>query len=109
MPAQSATASAAVEASLHRLRCDRVDLFWTHVEDRSVPLEEAGQALALLVESGTVGRLGASLAGRAWRARTGSRHQDDHQDDSEDSRSLGGPAGAGRVPAREEVECRNQR
>ncbi|MGI5162369.1 aldo/keto reductase [Microbispora sp. CA-102843] len=50
----------AAEDSLRRLRTDHVDLFWTHMEDRSVALEETGQALALLVESGTVARLGAS-------------------------------------------------
>ncbi|GAA3597820.1 aldo/keto reductase [Nonomuraea rosea] len=50
----------AAEESLHRLGTDHVDLFWTHMEDRSVPLEETGHALALLVESGAVGRLGAS-------------------------------------------------
>ncbi|MBE3014673.1 aldo/keto reductase [Microbispora sp. NEAU-D428] len=50
----------AVEDSLRRLRTDHVDLFWTHKEDRSVSLEETGQALALLVESGAVARLGAS-------------------------------------------------
>ncbi|MGK5741324.1 aldo/keto reductase [Micromonospora sp. URMC 103] len=50
----------AVEGSLHRLRTDRVDLLWTHMEDRSVPQEETGYELAQLVKAGTVGRLGAS-------------------------------------------------
>ncbi|MEV4757907.1 aldo/keto reductase [Micromonospora sp. NPDC049559] len=50
----------AVEGSLQRLRTDRLDLLWTHMEDRSVPLEETGQALAELVTSGAVDRLGAS-------------------------------------------------
>jgi aryl-alcohol dehydrogenase-like predicted oxidoreductase len=50
----------AVEGSFHRLRTDHVDLFWTHMEDRSVPLEETGDAIAQLVASGAVGRLGAS-------------------------------------------------
>jgi aryl-alcohol dehydrogenase-like predicted oxidoreductase len=50
----------AVEGSLRRLGTDHIDLFWTHMEDRSVPLEETGHALALLVESGAVNRLGAS-------------------------------------------------
>lgn len=50
----------AVDGSLRRLGIDHIDLLWTHMEDRSVPLEETGQALAELVESGIVGRLGAS-------------------------------------------------
>ncbi|KAB1916413.1 aldo/keto reductase [Micromonospora sp. AMSO31t] len=50
----------AVEGSLQRLRTDHVDLYWTHMEDRSAPLEETGYALAQLVKSGAVCRLGAS-------------------------------------------------
>ncbi|MEN3538040.1 aldo/keto reductase [Microbispora sp. ZYX-F-249] len=57
----SATAiKAAAEGSLRRLGTDRVDLYWLHMEDRSVPLEETAQALSQLVESGTVARVGAS-------------------------------------------------
>jgi aryl-alcohol dehydrogenase-like predicted oxidoreductase len=56
----ASTIKSAVEDSLQRLRTDHLDLFWTHMEDRSVSLEETGQALALLVESGVVARLGAS-------------------------------------------------
>src|SRR4029450_13955844 len=33
---------AAVQASLGRLQTDRIDLYWTHMQDRSVPLGEAG-------------------------------------------------------------------
>ena len=51
---------AAAQASLGRLGSDRIDLYWTHVEDRSVPLEETVGALAELVADGSVGRLGAS-------------------------------------------------
>ncbi|WP_026411031.1 aldo/keto reductase [Actinomadura oligospora] len=50
----------AVEGSLRRLGIDHVDLLWTHMDDRSVPLDETVQALAELAESTTVGRLGAS-------------------------------------------------
>ncbi|MEV4253576.1 aldo/keto reductase [Spirillospora sp. NPDC049652] len=50
----------AVEGSLRRLGTDHVEMLWTHMEDRSVPLEETGRALAELVEAGSVGRLGAS-------------------------------------------------
>ncbi|MCP2341364.1 aldo/keto reductase [Actinomadura rupiterrae] len=49
-----------VADSLERLGTDRIDLLWTHMEDRSVPLEETVHALADLVDAGTVGRLGAS-------------------------------------------------
>ncbi|MGP4110278.1 aldo/keto reductase [Streptomyces sp. 4N509B] len=51
---------AAVQGSLRRLRTDRIDLYWTHMEDRSVGLEETAGALAELVAAGTVARLGAS-------------------------------------------------
>ncbi|HEX6676959.1 MAG TPA: aldo/keto reductase [Actinomycetes bacterium] len=51
---------AAAQASLGRLGTDRLDLYWTHVEDRTVPLEETVGALAELVADGTVGRLGVS-------------------------------------------------
>ncbi|MEV5575512.1 aldo/keto reductase [Spirillospora sp. NPDC052269] len=50
----------AVEGSLKRLGTDHIDLLWTHMEDRSVPVEETAGALAKLVDSSTVGRLGAS-------------------------------------------------
>lgn len=51
---------AGVEASLRRLDVDRVDLLWTHAEDRSVPLAEQVEALGGLVAEGRVRRLGAS-------------------------------------------------
>jgi aryl-alcohol dehydrogenase-like predicted oxidoreductase len=51
---------AAVQASLGRLQTDRIDLYWTHMQDRSVPLAETAGALAELVAAGTVGRLGCS-------------------------------------------------
>jgi aryl-alcohol dehydrogenase-like predicted oxidoreductase len=50
----------AVQASLKRLGTDRIDLYWAHGEDRTVPLEETVGAFGDLVEAGTVGRLGAS-------------------------------------------------
>lgn len=51
---------AGVQGSLERLRTDRIDLYWTHMEDRSVPLAETAGALAELVAEGVVARLGAS-------------------------------------------------
>jgi aryl-alcohol dehydrogenase-like predicted oxidoreductase len=54
------TIKAAAEASLARLGTDRIDLYWTHVQDPRVPLEETAGALADLVADGTVGRLGCS-------------------------------------------------
>ncbi|HSI93273.1 MAG TPA: aldo/keto reductase [Jiangellaceae bacterium] len=57
---------AAVEGSLRRLGSSKIDLLYTHVEDRTVPLEETLGALAELASAGTVGLLGASNH-RAWR------------------------------------------
>ncbi|MEU6121556.1 aldo/keto reductase [Streptomyces sp. NPDC047123] len=50
----------AVEGSLRRLGTDRIDVYWTHLEDRSVPLAETVHALADLVDGGTVRELGVS-------------------------------------------------
>lgn len=49
-----------IKGSLDRLGTDRVDLYWAHMEDRSVPLEETVTALGELVDAGTVARLGVS-------------------------------------------------
>jgi aryl-alcohol dehydrogenase-like predicted oxidoreductase len=51
---------AAAQASLGRLRTDRIDLYWAHMEDRSVPLHETVGAMADLVAAGTVRRVGCS-------------------------------------------------
>lgn len=51
---------AAIEGSLTRLGTDYVDLYWTHIEDRSVPLEETVGTLAELVAEGKVRELGTS-------------------------------------------------
>ncbi|WP_217250995.1 aldo/keto reductase [Streptomyces sp. AC602_WCS936] len=50
----------AAEDSLRRLGTDRLDLYWTHIEDRSVPLEETLGALEELVGGGKVSVLGCS-------------------------------------------------
>ncbi|GAB3118324.1 aldo/keto reductase [Streptomyces calidiresistens] len=65
----------AVEDSLRRLGTDRLDVYWAHVEDRSVPLEETLGTLDELVRAGTVGVLGCSnhATWRTERARTVAR------------------------------------
>jgi aryl-alcohol dehydrogenase-like predicted oxidoreductase len=56
----AATIKSAIQGSLSRLRTDRVDMYWAHVEDRSVPIDDTVGAFGELVASGLVGRLGAS-------------------------------------------------
>ena len=62
----------ALAGSLERLGTDRVELYWAHVEDRSVPLDELVSTLGAMVADGRVGQLGASNppAWRVERART---------------------------------------
>jgi aryl-alcohol dehydrogenase-like predicted oxidoreductase len=57
---------AAIEQSLHRLGVDHVGLYWAHIEDRRVPLEETVEAFGELAESGLARRIGASNH-PAWR------------------------------------------
>jgi aryl-alcohol dehydrogenase-like predicted oxidoreductase len=56
----------AAEESLGRLGVDHLDLYWAHLEDRSVPLAETVEAFGELAARGVVGRLGASNH-PAWR------------------------------------------
>jgi aryl-alcohol dehydrogenase-like predicted oxidoreductase len=63
---------AGIEGSLQRLGVDHVEMYWTHMEDRSVPLEETVGALNDLVTAGLVGRLGASNH-PAWRVEAARR------------------------------------
>ncbi|MEU4835020.1 aldo/keto reductase [Streptosporangium sp. NPDC023615] len=58
--------AAAAEGSLRRLGTDHVDVYWAHIEDRSVPLEETLGAFGELVRAGKVGEIGASNV-PAWR------------------------------------------
>lgn len=51
---------AAVEDSLKRLRTDYLDVYFAHIDDESVPLEETLGAFARLVEAGKVRAVGAS-------------------------------------------------
>lgn len=55
-----------IEGSLERLGTDRVDLYYAHVEDRSVPLEETVGAFGELVAAGKVRHVGCSNH-PAWR------------------------------------------
>ena len=54
-----------VEASLRRLRTDRIDLLYQHRVDPAVPIEDAVGAMAELVREGKVRFLGLSEAGDA--------------------------------------------
>ena len=60
------TIKAAAEDSLRRLGTDRIDLYWAHIEDRTVPLEETVGAFDELVRAGKVRAIGASNL-PAWR------------------------------------------
>jgi aryl-alcohol dehydrogenase-like predicted oxidoreductase len=51
---------AGLEASLRRLETDRVDLYWAHVEDRDVSLDEVVETFGELVDEGRAIRLGLS-------------------------------------------------
>jgi aryl-alcohol dehydrogenase-like predicted oxidoreductase len=51
---------AACDQSLKRLQTDRIDLYYAHTDDRSVPLEETLGAFADLVAAGKVRAIGAS-------------------------------------------------
>lgn len=50
----------AADASLERLRTDRIDLYYAHFDDETVPLEETVTALSSLVDAGKVRYLGIS-------------------------------------------------
>ncbi|WP_413725200.1 aldo/keto reductase [Sodalis sp. RH16] len=50
----------AVEASLHRLQTDYIDLYQSHSDDESVPLEETLGAFDALIKEGKVRAIGAS-------------------------------------------------
>src|SRR6185503_8122067 len=52
-----------VEASLRRLKTDRIDLLYQHRVDKTVPIEDVVGTLAELVRAGKVRHLGLSEAG----------------------------------------------
>lgn len=66
--------AAACEASLRRLGVERVDLYYQHRVDPSVPIEETVGAMARLVEQGKVGYLGLSEAAPVTIARAQKVH-----------------------------------
>ncbi|MBX6327484.1 MAG: aldo/keto reductase [Pseudolabrys sp.] len=53
----------ACEASLRRLKTDRIDLYQTHFDDDTTPVEETMQAFARLIAQGKVRAVGASNVG----------------------------------------------
>ncbi len=56
----AATIKGAIQGSLERMGVDHVDMYWAHMEDRSVPIDETVEAFGSLVTQGVVRRLGAS-------------------------------------------------
>lgn len=73
----AAAVKTAFEGSARRLGTDFVDLYWAHMEDRSVELAETAGALAELVAAGQVGRLGCSNH-PVWRVERARRIARDH-------------------------------
>lgn len=57
---KAATIRAAAEQSLKRLGTDRIDLYYTHFDDESTPVEEIITVLDELVREGKVRQIGAS-------------------------------------------------
>lgn len=57
------TIRAVVDASLKRLRTDRIDLLYQHRVDPDVPIEDVAGTVAELIEAGKVGHFGLSEAG----------------------------------------------
>lgn len=67
----------AIKGSLERMGVEHVDLYWAHIDDRSVPIEEAVGAFGSLVDRGVVRQLGASnhATYRVEKARAAARAQ----------------------------------
>ncbi len=57
------TIRSSVEASLQRLRTDRIDLLYQHRVDPDVPIEDVAGTVRELIEEGKVGHFGLSEAG----------------------------------------------
>ncbi len=56
---------AVVDASLKRLRTDRIDLLYQHRVDPAVPIEDVAGTVGELIQAGKVGHFGLSEAGTA--------------------------------------------
>ena len=54
------TIESEAQASLERLRTDRIDLYYAHFDDEETPLEDTLRAFDELVQAGTVRRIAAS-------------------------------------------------
>jgi aryl-alcohol dehydrogenase-like predicted oxidoreductase len=63
MDSRPETIKAVAEASLKRLRTDRIDLFYQHRVDTNVPIEEVAGAIQELMKEGKVKHWGLSEAG----------------------------------------------
>lgn len=59
----AANIEAALHASLKRLNTDHVDVYFAHIDDQNVPLEETLGAFSRLIEAGKVRAIGASNYG----------------------------------------------
>lgn len=68
------TLRAQVDASLHRLGQERIDLYYLHRLDRSVPVEESVGALAEAVAAGKIGAIGLSEVSAATLTRAAAVH-----------------------------------
>lgn len=66
---------AAVDGSLRRLGTDRIDLYYAHIDHRTVPLEETLDAFGELVTAGKVRHIGCSNYA-AWRVERARRMSD---------------------------------
>jgi aryl-alcohol dehydrogenase-like predicted oxidoreductase len=60
---RAANIEAAAEDSLRRLQTDYLDVYFAHIDDAQVPLEETLTAFSRLVESGKIRAIGASNYG----------------------------------------------